>query len=304
MATTLERYEEHQFKRTIPGNIETVRKRICDVLEDLGYAVLGDNPIHGKRRRRAGVWTRWEESRQLMKSWQSSPWRWNRNLWKASVLESQAQLTIALKPISDASTLATFDYEVEYLFSKGDRRTLEREADAIIALVTQPPGRSICKACGIENDSGKKFCRACGTPVGQQPALAEFELMRMSADASAAHIETKVALWIQIVVLAFALSMIFFGPRGMVGLGWGIFGVGELVVILVLLQAIHHLRSAVLTPSADTEAEVRETKVRETKQHARSLPPQPFSVTEGTTELIDSAKAPVAAQSSRDTDSI
>src|SRR5262245_27839609 len=157
MATTLERYEEHQFKRTIPGNIETVRKRICGVLEDLEYAVLGDNPIQGKRRRR-------------------------RNFWIATVLEYQTQLTIALKPISDASTLATFDYEVEYLFSKGDRRTLEREADAIIALVTQPPGSSICKACSTENDAGVKFCRSCGTPVGQQPALAEFELMRMSAD--------------------------------------------------------------------------------------------------------------------------
>jgi hypothetical protein len=177
MPTTLQRYEEHQFKRTISGNIETVRKRICDTLEDLEYAVLGDNPIHAKRRRR-------------------------RNFWIANVLEYQSQLTIALKPISEASTLATFDYEVEYLFTKGDRRTLEREADAIIALATQPPGSSICKSCGIENDTGVRFCRACGTPVGQQPALPEFELMQMSADASAAHIEARVALWVQILVLA------------------------------------------------------------------------------------------------------
>ena len=277
MATTLERYEEHQFKRTIPGNIETVRKRVCDVLEDFEYEVLGNNPIQGKRRRR-------------------------RNLWIATILEYQTQLTIALKPISDASTLATFDYEVEYLFSRGDRRTLEREADAIIALATQPPGSSLCKACGIENDTGVRFCRACGTPVGQQPALAEFALMRMSADASAAHIETKVALWIQILVLAFALLVIFFGPREMVRLGWGIFGVGELVVILVLLQAIARLRSSVLSPSPEAaEREAHETLQRDVKQ---ALPPQSFSVTEGTTELIDSAKAPVGGPSSRDTDSI
>src|SRR5262245_59122124 len=134
MATTLERYEEHQFKRTIPGNIETVRERICDALEDLDYAVLGDNPIQAKRRRR-------------------------RNLWIATILEYQTQLTIALKQISGASTLATFDYEVEYLFSKGDRRTLEREAEAIIALVKKPPGSSICKACRNENDGGIKLRR-------------------------------------------------------------------------------------------------------------------------------------------------
>jgi zinc-ribbon domain len=277
MATTLERYEEHQFKRTIPGNIETVRKRICDVLEDLEYAVLGDNPIQGKRRRR-------------------------RNLWIATVLEYQTQLTIALKPISDASTLATFDYEVEYLFSKGDRRTLEREADAIIALATQPPGSSICKACGIENDTGVRFCRACGTPVGQQPALAEFELMRMSADVSAAHIEATVALWTQILVLAMSLSMIFFGRGGTSRLGWGIFGVGELVVVLVLLQAINRLRCAVLSRTSSGS----ETEPSQPLQAAgrRSLARQPFSVTEGTTELIDSANAPVAAPSSRDTDSM
>jgi len=277
MATTLERYEEHQFKRTIPGNIESVRKRMCDVLEELDYAVLGDNPIHGKRKRR-------------------------RNLWIATILEYQTQLTIALKPISDASTLATFDYEVEYLFSKGDRRTLEREADAIIALATQPPGSTICKACGIENDTGVRFCRACGTPISQQPALAEFELLRMSADASAAHIETKVALWTQILVLAISLSMIFFGPGGMARLGWGIFGVGELVVILVMLQAINRLRCAVLSPPPEgSEKEPRQSLQGDLR---RSLSPQPFSVTEGTTELMDSANAPVVGPSSRDTDSM
>jgi len=277
MPTTLQRYEEHQFKKTISGNIETVRKRICDALEDLEYAVLGDNPIQAKRRRR-------------------------RNIWTASVLEYQTQLTIALKPISEASTLATFDYEVEYLFSKGDRRTLEREADAIIALATQPPGSSICKACGIENDTGVRFCRACGTPVGQQPALPEFELMQMSGDASAAHIEAKVALWAQIVVLALSLSMIIFGPSEIVRFGWGIFGVGEFLVILVLLQAIHHIRSAVLSARSERTTEAVPLAVPPAAQ--RSLPPRPFSVTEGTTELIDTAKAPVAGPSSKDTDAI
>jgi zinc-ribbon domain len=276
MATILERYEEHQFKRTIPGNVETVRKRICDALEELDYVVLGDNPIQAKRTRR-------------------------RNIWIATILEYQTQLTIALKPISDASTLATFDYEVEYLFTKGDRRTLEREAEAIIALATQPPGSSICKTCGIENDTGVRFCRACGTPVGQQPALAEFELMRMSADASAAHIEASVALWIQILVLAVTLSMIFFGPHAISKLGWGMFALGELFVVLVLFQAIHRLKGALLKAPESGDEKSFESVQREAR---RSLSAQPFSVTEGTTELIDSANAPVGAPSSRDTDSM
>jgi hypothetical protein len=277
MPTTLQRYEEHQFKKTISGNIETVRKGICDALENLEYAVLGDNPIQAKRKRR-------------------------RNVWIATVLEYQTQLTVGLKPISEASTLATFDYEVEYLFTKGDRRTLEREADAIIALATQPPGSSICKSCGIENDTGVRFCRACGTPVGQQPALPEFELMQMSADASAAQIEAKVALWAQIFVLALSLSMIIFGPSEIVRLGWGIFGVGELVVILVLLQSIYHIRRAVL--GARSERSDEDVSQSLPSDARRSMPPRPFSVTEGTTELIDPAQAPVPAPSSRDTDSI
>lgn len=277
MPTTLQRYEEHQFKRTISGNVETVRKRICEALEDFEYAVLGDNPIQAKRRRR-------------------------RNLLIANVLEYHTQLTIALKPISEASTLATFDYEVEYLYTKGDRRTLEREADAIIAIATQPPGSSICKACGISNEKDVRFCRACGTPVGRQPAPPEVELMRMSANASAAHFEARVALWVQIFVLVISLSMIIFGPREIVPPACGVFGVGELFVILLLLQAIYHLRCAVMSAGAErSDEEVHQPIPREER---RSLPPEPFSVTEGTTELIDSAQAPVAAPSSRDTDSI
>jgi hypothetical protein len=94
MPSSRGRYEEHQFRRTIPGDVEATRKRISDVLEDFGYTVLGDNPVQAKRRRQ-------------------------RNLFTATILECQTQLTIALKPISDASTLATFDYAVEYLFTRG-----------------------------------------------------------------------------------------------------------------------------------------------------------------------------------------
>ena len=277
MPTTRQRYEEHQFKRTIPGDVETVRSRICEALEYLEYAVLGENPIQAKRRRR-------------------------RNLLIANVLEYHTQLTIALKPISEASTLATFDFEVEYLYTKGDRRSLEREADAIIALATQTPGSSICKACGIGNDTGVRFCRACGTPVGHQPVLPEVELMRMSANTSAAYFEGRVALWVQLFVIAMSLLMIIFGPPAIVPLGWGIFCVGELIVILLLLQSIYHLRHAVMSEGSERSNEdVHQALPRDVR---RSLPAEPISITEGTTELMDSAPAPIASPSSRDTDSI
>ncbi len=102
---------EHHFRRTIPGDIESVRRRLSDVLESFGYIVLGDAPIQAKRPRQKSIWV-------------------------AMVLDYDTTLTIALKPISSASTLATFDYDIEQLFTKGEMQALEREAEAIIALAT------------------------------------------------------------------------------------------------------------------------------------------------------------------------
>jgi hypothetical protein len=278
MPSSRARYEEHQFSKVIPGDIEAVRKLISDVIEDFGYALLGSNPIQAKRRRQ-------------------------RNLFTATVLECQTQLTIALKPISDVSTLATFDYGVEYLFTKGDRRTLEREADAIIAVATTPASTTLCSACGTENDGGVRFCRVCGTPVARQALLPELELMQMSARTSAAHLEITLGLVFELLTLASALPLILFGPRGIVQLGWGFFAFGELLVTLILLQGIRRLHSAVVP--APSEPHGQEGMPRAIPTEARaSLPPQQFSVTEGTTELMNSAEAPISVRPAKTTDSI
>ena len=277
MATSPARYEEHQFRKVIPGDIEAVRKRISDVIEDFGYTLLGSNPIQAKRRRQ-------------------------RNLFTATVLECQTQLTIALKPISDVSTLATFDYGVEYLFTKGDRRTLEREADAIIAVATTPASTTFCPACGTENDGGVRFCRVCGTPVARQALPPELELMQMSARTSAAHLEVTLGLVFELLTLASALPLILFGPRGIVQLGWGFFAFGELLVTLILLQGIRRLRSAVV-PAPSEHGQEDTPRAIPTEARA-SLAPRQFSVTEGTTELMDSAEAPISVRPARNTDSI
>ena len=88
---SLGRYEEHTFRKAIPGNIEAVRRRLCDTLEDFHYVVLNENPVQAKRVAQ-------------------------KNIIAANVLEYDTRLTIALKPISPASTLATFDYAVPYRF--------------------------------------------------------------------------------------------------------------------------------------------------------------------------------------------
>src|SRR5688500_13120127 len=92
-------YPEHHFRKVIPGNIETVRQRLCDLLEDFNYMVISENPLQAKR----------------------PP---QKNILVANILDYDTRLTIALRPISPASTLATFDYSVQYIFSKGERLTL------------------------------------------------------------------------------------------------------------------------------------------------------------------------------------
>jgi hypothetical protein len=84
---------EHHFKKVIPGHIDTVRQRLGDVLEDFDYIVLNDSPLQARRPAK-------------------------RNMVAANVLEYEAQLTIALKAISPASTIATFDYSVPYIFAR------------------------------------------------------------------------------------------------------------------------------------------------------------------------------------------
>jgi len=267
-------YEEHQFRRIISGELETVRKRMCDVLEDFGYAVLGDNPIQCKRRRQ-------------------------RSLLSATILECHTQLTIALKPISTASTLATFDYVVEYMFTRGDRQTLEREADAIIALATAPVNRTVCPSCQTENDGSVRFCRVCGMPARHDLPL-EIELMRMSADASSAHLEISIGLILQLLTLVVSLPMILLGVSGIVRLGWILFAIGEVLSALPLLQGVRRLKTAVTLKVSEQNRQIALPGAY--TDTMESLPAQPISVTEGTTELMRRAEVP--SKQAKDTDSI
>jgi len=268
-------YQEHHFRKTIPGNIEAVRRRLCDTLEDFHYVVLNENPIQAKRPAQ-------------------------KNIVTANVLEYDTRLTIALKPISAASTLATFDYAVPYLFSKGDRVALEREADAIIALATAPSKRSVCPACDTENAGAVRFCRVCGTPIARSKLPAELEVMRLMAEASGAYIETGWGLAISLLTVLVAVPLILFGkPKGVTA-GWVLFAVGQLLSLFFLGFGVWRLRRAISANQA-SQQESQPDVAREIPAADRAaLPPHPASITEGTTELMD--PAPVPAVRSKDTD--
>lgn len=268
---------EHHFRRTIPGDVESVRRRLCDVLESFGYIVLSDTPIQGKRPRQMSVWV-------------------------AMVLDYDTTLTIALKQISSASTLATFDYDIEQLFTKGEMQALEREAEAIIALSATNSAEVFCPACGVENAGNARFCRGCGKPAARNQLPSELEVMRLTAYASAAQIEVSLGLVISFLTLLIATTVIVFtdGPV----FGWILLVLGGLLGAYFLILGMRRLHKSLNPPNPlQLEAPSEPTRAL-SMQEKSALPPQPVSVVEGTTELMNPEHTPVKAASVRDTDSM
>jgi hypothetical protein len=280
-------YEEHHFRKVIAGNVEQVRQRLSDALEDFNYIVISENPLQAKRAVKG-------------------------NMLTANVLEYDARLTIALKAISPASTLATFDYAVEYIFSKGERLTLEREADALIAMVTAPLNKTVCPACATENLGAVRFCRACGTPMMRGNLPAEFEVLRLMGGTSAAEVEISWGLLLVFLTLMVTLPMILLGKPKLVNIGWVLFIIGELLGMITLAYGMRRLNKTLnpLNPAPsqiplDRSRAIPPPEAGALEPSRPALPPQPVSITEGTTELIEQRQAaPVQVKQARTTDAM
>ena len=270
---------EHHFRRTIPGDIDTVRRRLSDVLESFGYIVLGDTPIQAKRPRQKSIWV-------------------------AMVLDYDTTLTIALKPISSASTLATFDYAIEQLFTKGEMQALEREAEAIIALASSATVEVFCPSCGAENAGNARFCRGCGKPAARNQLPPELEVMRLTANASGSQIELTLGLILSFLALLISTPIILFVPsiKGVV-FGWILLGLGELLGAFFLILGMRRLHRSLNPPNPVQEAASEPTRAF-SKQERDALPPQPASIVEGTTELMTPQPAPLSGRPARNTDSM
>ncbi|MEK6302332.1 MAG: zinc-ribbon domain-containing protein [Acidobacteriota bacterium] len=271
---------EHHFRRVIAGDVESVRQRLSDVLEDFGYIVLGDTPIQAKRPRQKSIWV-------------------------AMVLEYDTKLTIALKPISPASTLATFDYEIEQLFTKAEMQALEREAEAIIALATTVSSEMFCPSCGEENLRAARFCRACGKPAARTALPSELEVMRLTALGSATQVEVTLGLILCVLALLISLPMILLTAsiKGVV-FGCIVLALGELLGSYFLVLGMRRLHRALNTTNLpQVEMSSDKTKAFSLDERA-ALPPHPASIVEGTTELMTPQQTPVVARPAKDTDSM
>src|SRR5215510_11599848 len=134
---------DHDVTRIVAGDPESLRARLADALEQMGYRVLNENPIQSRR-----------GASGLAKSGCSQ-----------DILDFRRSLDIGLKSAGPNTTRVTFAYTVKGVYSgyitKGDRSTLTREAEAIVALAQSRAALSYCTACGADGAGGTRFCRQC-----------------------------------------------------------------------------------------------------------------------------------------------
>jgi hypothetical protein len=254
---------EHNYRSVLAGDIESVRARLIYALEKLDYRVLSEQPLIDKR-----------------SSGQDSSCSFD-------VLKCVKSLTIVLKPLNPTSTLATFDYEILNSFvTKGDRQTIEREAEAIVAFATARPATTACAACGTNNSSDSRFCRLCGTPnVASDPK--ELEILRLTAGARVGHQSIVGGVIALLLVAAVTIPLIFLRSKGPKA-GLILLIIGEILSFCWLFYGIWTLHRT-LNPEKDSQRTWPDIG-----RHAISagqtvaLPPQSIqaSVTEGTTELL------------------
>src|SRR5262249_16248247 len=149
---------DHDLTLAIPGEVGSVRQRLVDAVQKLGYKVLGEQPIYAKRR-------------------SSGAACWDCSL---NVLDYPTTVTISLKQTNDVAVLATFNFGIKsYMrITKGDRQTLAREAEAIAALATERSAISACRACGTQVTDESHFCRRCGAPMVLE--VPELEVLRLT----------------------------------------------------------------------------------------------------------------------------
>jgi len=159
---------DHDVTRIVAGDAESLRARLADALEQMGYRVLNENPIQA-RRGASGL---------------------ARSGCSQDILDYRRSLDIGLKSAGANSTRVTFAYTVKGVSSgyitKGDRNTLTREAEAIVSLAQSRAALSYCPACGADGAGGTRFCRQCGAPLASADPP-ELDLLRLTADANAGY---------------------------------------------------------------------------------------------------------------------
>jgi hypothetical protein len=261
--------------RMMSGTVDEVRPRLADALESLGFHVVEEQPLMAQRR---------------VKGWSAAGCSTN-------IAESPASVHVKLKEAGSGASLATFTYTIKAAsLSKGDRRVLSKEVDAVVALARTSAGAGMCARCGTDVPEDSRFCRRCGAPVAAA-APAEVDLYRLAASSEHSYWLTRMGVVMLLATLAFLALGIWLPPQvdpskaaklltvfGLIACAFGVTGLATIIYAQVKLATT--LRAV----GDDREAERKPAYVpplshRPVPQlHAR---PEPVSVTEGTTSLLD-----------------
>lgn len=260
-------FAEHLTKRNCPGDIRSVTEKLTAGLEQLGYSVLETEPIVAKRSPDA---TR-----------------------TGKIFSLPIRLTIALRAATDRAVTATFEYHmVHAAIYKGDIVTIEREVDALVALVQNRPETNVCSACGTNNGIDSRFCRVCGTEsAGRVPA--ELEVLRLNAEVRTGHRAVIGGVSSMLAISAVAISFILWGnPKG-VNVGWGLMVAGQIISWVQLIYGIYVTHMA-LNPRSKTNADLAPapgTFAKPVEFPELTSPAAFASVTENTTRSLSSVSA-------------
>ena len=259
----------HDLTLAIPGDVASVRARIVEAIQQLGYKVMGEQPIYAKR---------------AIKSCARS--------MSINVLDYPTTITISLKQTNDMSVLATFNYEVtsDMRITKGDRQTLAREAEAVAALTTERHALSACRSCGTQITDESHFCRRCGAPLVVD--VPELEVLRLTSRARGSYYNLVVGMFaLLLAIIGVSILFLFTGVRTSpifwVGFGIAVFG------LVALIQGTWQLHFA-LNPKKTEKTTTATAQPAFKTSVTTALPPAParVSVIEGTTELLQKKKNP------------
>jgi ribosomal protein L40E len=263
---------EIYIKKVLAGNIGDVRVRIIASMESLGYDIIEDEPNIIGRRGSKG-WGTWFAS--------------------ADVLEYAATLTVRLKPVSESSTRATFDYLIKHpMLNKGEKDIVAQEAKTIAAISKKQAIEKMCSVCETESTDDSKFCRKCGAPLTSEQA--ELEVLRMMAEIRAGKtsiVATSITMLISalLLVTAFLLNNAeLLKPKLFILL----LSLGSLGILLALISSFfgwNRIKRALEKPEIRSQSFPRYVPDSLKTGEFQELPPHkvPASVTEGTTNLLD-----------------
>jgi len=255
---------DHDLTLAIPGDVGSVRARLVNAIQTLGYKVLGEQPLYAKR------------GKQCAAKWDCS----------LNVLDYTTTLMISLKQTNDAAVLATFNYEVKsYMgMTKGDRQTLAREAEAIVALAMERAVASACRTCGTQVVDESNFCRRCGAPLVLD--VPELEVLRLTKNARSSYhnifVGTIALLLAMLIVLPWYIVVggRIVTPMLLVGIPLASYG------LFLLLNGARQLHKT-LNPATTKTIATAAHPAFKSSVTTTALPPAPVnSVTEVTTNLL------------------